>query len=1486
MARPQRTADLTRKRAPSRAPRRARGKGSSLEFRNIRVEGGLFSNEMLARIAANDPTVPGLRPQDYSDLPGVRLNELVTRAWGYAKIYWDDFQGRRKELPDDDFGVALTRQKWLLPLFRILGFQPEYLRGGEEVDGNQYLITHRVVEPVALYLDSFRQDLEKKDPRNPENRRMTPHSLMQEFLNQSDPYMWGVVTNGLKFRFLRDNASFTRAAFVEFDLETIMETDDYGNFYLFYLLAHRSRFAKRSLAEEILEESGALSEEEADRDTECWLEKWHNQVQTDGVRALDGLYDGVAAAVNYLGAGFLACRSNEALREALRTGRDAKGKKYDAQDYYHEILHVVYRIIFLLMAEDRGLLFDSTKKKSVDETANFERYMKYYSISRIRRISRNIRGSRHVDLWDQLSLVFRCFNDGKPELAIPQFDSALFGPDFMPTLQGCKLENIDLLAAVRELTHTRKNNVRQLVDYRNLGAEEIGSVYELLLEQRPEVDTRSRRRSGSFWLQTTAGNERKTTGSYYTPTSLVNSLIETALEPTLKETLEGANDVAERERRLLGMKVCDPACGSGHFLVGAARRLGKRLANIRTGDDELAEPTPADLREAIRDVVANCIYGVDLNEMAVELCKFALWLETMEPEKALMFLDHRIRCGNSLIGATQEQLDGVEPKGKLREKKPHDVIPDDAFKPLEGDDKEVCTELKKRNRESARGHQSLLDPALYEKRSLPSAPNFNALPNDTADDYQLRSGLYNEYRASAGFLREKALRDLFCGAFLLEKTKATVEYCVTNDVVVRAKIDPETLDPTLLERNRQVAEEYDAFHWDIEFPEVFGAGSKRGFDVVLGNPPWERVKLQDKEWFAQRAPEIANARNRATRVRMIKNLAETNPELLDDYRHALRRSQTLSSFPRYSGRFPFCGAGDVNTYALFAELDRNLAAPTGRAGFIVPSGIAMDNTTRFFFQDLVQKNAIFTLYDFENRKGLFPAVHSRVKFTLLTTRGEKVATRTKPRMAFFNLSTSDIDEEGRAFTLTGDDFALLNPNTLTCPVFRGVKDLELSKAAYRRVPVLLREKNERQEEANPWDVSFLRMFDMANDSHLFYTRDELEKLGSSLNGNRFLTPDKTEFWPLFEAKMTHHYNHRFGDYSDLPEGSKSTQLPDVPVERYLNPNYTTMPRYWVRDEEVLKRIPESTQFLMGWRDIAGSINERTVIATMTPIVGFGHTESLFFLKDGGAGDGLGHTICADWSSYVHDYIARQKISGTHLSKFIVKQIPTLPPSTYSAPCPFAPDQSFADYIKPRVLELAYTAWDMKGFAESVGYDGPPFRWDDERRFILRCELDALFFGLYFGFGEWRPATEHPESDEDFAALTKIFPAPINALDYVMETFPIVRRKELEDETKMRVAQELLAKRGLELGDLFPSHAVIRAIYADMARESGFEELVSPPYAEPLSSGRVGLSDGVEVEGDGYESHDVAGERAARDDLCADFGSEAVDRRADSRRVEA
>ncbi|MGI6401834.1 MAG: Eco57I restriction-modification methylase domain-containing protein [Thermoguttaceae bacterium] len=1214
MARPRKTADLTRKRASSSAPRRRRGKDSSLEFRNVRVEGGLLSNEMLAKIAANAPTVPGLRPQDYSDRPNARLNELATNAWTELKDYWQDFQERRRELPDDDFGVTLTRSKWLLPLFKKLEMYPDYIHGGVEIDGHEYLITHKVAEPVALYLDSFRQDLEKKDPRNPSNSRMTPHSLMQEFLNQSEPYVWGVVTNGLKFRFLRDNASFTRAAFVEFDLETIMETDDYGNFYLFYLLAHRSRFAKRTLAEELAEESGALSEEEAAQlDSGCWLEKWHNQVQTDGVRALDGLYDGVAAAINYLGAGFLACRSNEELREALATGRDARGNKYDSQDYYHELLRVVYRIIFLLMAEDRGLLFDKARNQDGEAAANFERYMRYYSISRIRELSRKIRGTRHVDLWRQLSLVFRCFNEGKPELGVPQLDSALFSESFTPILQRCTLENIDLLAAVRELTHTRKNNVRQRVDYRNLGAEEIGSVYELLLEQRPEVDTRSRRRSGSFYLQTTAGNERKTTGSYYTPTSLVNSLIETALEPTLKETLEGANDVAERERRLLGMKVCDPACGSGHFLVGAARRLGKRLANIRTGDSELSEPTPAELREAIRDVVANCIYGVDLNEMAVELCKFSLWLETMEPGKALMFLDHRIRCGNSLVGATQRQLDGID-KGN-----PSDVVPDGAFTPLEGDDKEVCRELKKRNRDAAKGQHWFfgVDGRVDVKgwQAPASAPDFSALPNDDADDYQKRSARYSEYRASEEFLREKTLRDLFCGAFLLEKTKATVEYCVTNDVVVRAKIDPETLDPTLLERNRQVAEEYDAFHWDIEFPEVFGAGSKRGFDVVLGNPPWERVKLQDKEWFAQRAPEIANARNRATRVRMIKNLAETNPELLDDYRHALRRSQTLSSFPRYSGRFPFCGAGDVNTYALFAELDRNLAAPTGRAGFIVPSGIAMDNTTRFFFQDLVQKNAIFTLYDFENRKGLFPAVDSRVKFTLLTTRGEKVATRTKPRMAFFNLSTSDIDEEGRAFTLTGDDFALLNPNTLTCPVFRGVKDLELSKAAYRRVPVLLREKNERQEEANPWDVSFLRMFDMANDSHLFYTRDELEKLGSSLNGNRFLTPDKTEFWPLFEAKMTHHYNHRFGDYSDLPEGSKSTQLPDVPVERYLNPNYTTMPRYWVRDEEVLKRIPNSSaKFLTGWRRIAGSTNERTVIATMTPIVGFGDTESLILFK--------------------------------------------------------------------------------------------------------------------------------------------------------------------------------------------------------------------------------------------------------------------------------
>ncbi len=1399
-------AKRTSKKSPQTASRvlrrhTFRSKKSDAGLKNVRTQGAIIPLELLVASMDGEPQVDGLRPEDFHLFGGQRLNEKITECWEKLQRCWQTFKAKRNALAETDFGTTLTRNEWLLPLFNVLDYgRPELNRPAPVINDKTYAISHRAAEPVAIHLVSFRQDLDTRDTDSRAGAKISPHSLVQEFLNESDAHLYGFVSNGLKFRILRDNASLVRAAYIEFDLETMMETNAYHDFYLFFLLTHQSRVENRRALVEIETEPDGENEEEEeaapaqDIETDCWLEVWHRVAKETGVRALDTLRVGVQTAINKLGAGFLAHPKNGGLHQKLSSG------EMNRQDYYRLLLRLVYRLIFLLIVEDRELFFSKSASPQQKEW-----YTNYYSLSRIRSLSRRGRGGRHGDLWKQIRLIFDRLDRGEARLGIPAFGSLFFREDFIGELNGCEIANIDLLAAIRSLSYTDRNGLLQPINYRNIGTEELGSIYESLLEMHPAISGRA------FRLDIVTGSDRKTSGSYYTPPELVDSLLDTALDPVIADALKEKKTKEEQEEALLNLKVCDPSCGSGHFLIGAAHRLGRRLAQIRTGDEE---PAPEPLLHAVRDVIARCIYGVDLNPMAVELCKISLWIESTEPGKGLLFLDHHIRCGNSLLGATPELI--------------AEGVPDAAFEAIEGDDRSYCTRFKKINKEERRG-QGLFDFEDSESSAdalgdiEKDAAALASLPGETADDYLAKESALNEFTGSAEYRREKLRADLWTAAFVWEKTDR-FEYPITQGLLKLAEIEnPDFLEPWMQKELDRLIGAYQFFHWHLEFADVFGQDGRGGFDVVVGNPPWERIKIQEKEWFAQRDPDIAAAANKAQRAKRIEELKAANPFLYRQFLADSRTAEGTSQYIRLSGKYPLCGRGDVNTYTIFAELSRQIISPKGRVGCIVPSGIATDNTTQFFFQDLMKENSLASLYDFENRKKIFPAVDSRMKFSLLTMTGRESGAAAGADLSFFNLSVHDLDDRQRRFTLSAAEIGILNPNTRNCAVFRNVKDAALTKAVYRRVPILWREKGEGvdQSEQNPWKVKFSRMFDMSNDSHLFRTRGELESDGYVLEGNRFVKEGAEMFLPLYEAKMTHHYNHRFGDYRDLPAGSKSTQLPNVPADRLEKTDYLPLPRYWVAESEVKKKVPDGTGYLMGWRDITNVTNERTVISAVIPLAAVGHTCPLFYSKEG-----FKNKLClyALLNSFCLDFVARQNVGGMHLTFNYLKQFAILDPAFSTAISGVNHAETNADFILPRVLELTYTAVDLAPFARDCGYTDaegnvlPPFKWNEERRFLLRSELDALFFGLYFGFGEWSPAKEHAETPEQLAELKSYFPTPLDALDYVMGTFPIVKRKDLANPERDRIMRERfpeLANIDFAKTDSYPTHAVVRTIFRRM-----------------------------------------------------------------------
>lgn len=1282
-------------------------------FATIRTEGALLPAELLQRVLAEDKDLPGLTPVAYHLGKHEKLNEAVSRSWTRLRGAWQGFRSELGRYDEHNPGTGPTRERWLSILFQELGYghllkPPQTL----VVDQKEYPISH-LWGRTPIHLVGVGLGLDARVKGAAGASKASPHSLVQEFLNRSDDHLWAFLSNGRLLRVLRDNVSMTRQAYVDFDLVAMMEGEAYSDFKLLWLVCHQSRV-------------------EAERPEECWLEKWSRQSAQDGARALDALRGGVQSAIEALGRGFLQHGANARLRARLEEG------ELTAQDYYRQLLRQVYRLLFLFVAEDRDLLLDPEAS-----LAARERFLRHYSTARLRELAQRRKGTRHGDLWQGLGVLTALLgaDDGCPGLGLYPLGSHLWSVEATPDLSASQLSNHDLLQALRLLAFRVVNRTLRRVDYKNLGPEELGSVYESLLELTPTVDLSAR----TFSLLGGAGNERKTTGSYYTPPELVQTLLDSALEPVVEDRLRQAG--RDREAAILSLKVCDPAVGSGHFLLAAAHRLARHLARERTGDEE---PAPAQMRRALRDVISHCLYGVDVNEMAAELCKVSLWIECLEPTRPLSFLENRILVGNSLLGTTPFLLEAG--------------LPDEAFVALGGDDKKQVAALKKANKEAQGRHVEgdLFASGGPEGGFESAARALEALPDASIAELHRKEDAFAALLASEARLREKRACDAWCAAFVIEKRPGVPG--ITRQTVARMRAG----EPTDLEqRVEELARKYAFFHWHLAFPTVFRAepgleapGWSGGFDVVLGNPPWERMKIQEKEWFASRSQFVAEAGTAAERGRRIAALRTENPALFEAFQADLRRSEGESHFLHNSARYPLCGRGDINTYAVFAETNRMLMGARGRTGFIVPPGIATDHTTQFFFCDLAEKRQLVSLYTFENEERLFPGIDHRVNFTLLCLTGSQAPVAAAD-FVWYARRAEHLADPGRHFTLSLEDLSRLNPNTRTCPIFRSRRDADLNLAIYGRVPVLWREG---PPEANPWGLKLMAMLHMANDSGLFREAAALEADGLRLVGNRF-ERGETVYLPLYEAKMLHHFDHRFGTYQGQTEAqARMSKLPEATPAQHADPCFVVLPRYWVPGAEVDARLSGRTErgWLLGWRDITNTTNERTVIASLLPRVGVGDK---FLLMIPNQPAHLTACLMANLNSFMLDYCARQKVGGTSLKYYLIKQLPVLPPETYARPCPWSPGQTLAEWLLPRVLELTYTAHDLEPFARDVGFTGPPFRWDSERRFTLRAELDAAFFHLY-GL-----------SRED--------------AEFVMETFPITRRADEKEHGSYRTRDRIL-----------------------------------------------------------------------------------------------
>lgn len=782
-----------------------------MNYPSIRIEGAILSPDILERL----DDAPGQRPADFGLDGSGKVKDEIARAWADAQDYWRIFQRKLDTLKPGAPATTETRNLWITPLLGLLGYQLEYQAKGVELNGKTYPISHRVTNrgqtPIHIIGTHEPAGLDRKPERTHIGApRMSAHALVQEYLNLHDE-LYGLVTNGRILRLLRDSSRLIKLSYLEFDLDRIFTDGLFADFAVLYRLLHVTRLP--------------ASNEAA---AESLIERYHQDSLDSGARIREGLSKAVEQAIRDFANGFLAHPANASLRQSIVEGR------LQPDTYYQHLLRLIYRLLFLLVIEERDLVFPPAASNQQRDI-----YRRYYSLDRLRRLSekRHLADKRHHDLWLALLANFRLFEAHGPgqKLGLAPLAGDLFNPAAIGLLAGCMLGNDVLLGCLRALgLYQHPDNGQTIrVNYAALNVEEFGSVYEGLLEYQPVFlnvsplppgegpGVREQRQPSARPEFTFAqGDQRAATGSHYTPDDLVQPLIKHSLDYLIADKLKDANP----EKALLDLRVADIACGSGHILLAAARRIATELAIVRTGEEQ---PSPSAFRAAIRDVIRHCVYGVDLNPLAVELCKVALWLEAHNPGEPLNFLDHHIKCGNAIVGfARREEAE----RG----------VPDEAFATQPGDDKDTASLLRKRNKQERKDHEAgqlPLSPSLQKQLDdlLSGWRELATLPEHTPDQIDAKKARYLAFSQSqdAWFLNQIAAIPI--AQFYLPKTPENFQKFITDAAYRRywqGEMSPQgqaTAEAWAMAGRKRF------FHWFLEFPEIIGRG---GFDCILGNPPY------------------------------------------------------------------------------------------------------------------------------------------------------------------------------------------------------------------------------------------------------------------------------------------------------------------------------------------------------------------------------------------------------------------------------------------------------------------------------------------------------------------------------------------------------------------------------------------------------------------------------------------------------------------------
>lgn len=517
-------------------------------------------------------------------------------------------------------------------------------------------------------------------------------------------------------------------------------------------------------------------------------------------------------------------------------------------------------------------------------------------------------------------------------------------------------------------------------------------------------------------------------------------------------------------------------------------------------------------------------------------------------------------------------------------------------------------------------------------------------------------------------------------------------------------------------------------YWDQEFPMEMHSG---GFSVVVTNPPWERLKVMGREFFLEHG--LGNIETTSSRNEVLRS---SGRKLIDKFDKTTERIKKTTEYIKKSDEYPLTSKSDLNLYKLFAERAYNLTSQYGTCGLIIPTGMITDYSSKAFMSTMLREGRILSVYDFENRKNIFPSVDGRFRFCLMLIK--KVGGITDPKFAFFLHSVSELNSRNRSFRMNFEQISFINPIVMSPPIVRSSPDLRLLEKLSRAQPFFI-------DLLNEWGVRYIRMVDMSNDSHSFHKLDLKHN-----RGTQFPIQENQKMLMLYEGKMISAYNHRYASAvtrdhnSHRPGGSVYSDL-----DQLRDPSFKVTPRFYVPENLVKDKIRNyGHSWFIGYKDITSATNERTMIATVLPHTAVGNKIPIL-LTNKTAREAA--CLLANLNSFVFDFIARNKIGNITLNWYIVKQTNLCPPDLYQKI--YLDGQLLLDWISKRVAELTFTSHDLEKWGEDLGFAREPYIWNEDRRRSILIELDALFLILY----------------------------GLNVRDVrrILSAFPIVKRKEIK-----------------------------------------------------------------------------------------------------------